>query len=326
MAEDQAPSTQIGLSEQEAAVRIESILSQTDPEFADEQPPQDSEANEAEADEVEAKTEEAEQPAEDSEESVDEIDYDTLVEVKGKDADGNETTEEVALKDLIKQRMLNSDYTRKTQELAKQRAEVEQSLQKGIEQERAQYLQALDTQQQLIIQLLAPEARNLDQLAEDDPGEYVRAQAKLNRINAVIQQIEQQRQAQNQKQREYLNTNVLPKEKESLQQKIPDWSEDTRLKVVETGRSFGFTENELSQVVDHRFIHLLHETGKLRGLEKTVSDKKAVASKKIVEKPKVVKSGKPVVEKKGSEAFKKLQKSGDYRDAAAYFMETMDDL
>ena len=326
MAENQAPSTQIGLSEQEAAVQIESILSQTDPEFAEEQPPQDSEANEPETDEVEAKTEEAEQPVEDSEESVNEIDYDTLVEVKGKDADGNETTEEVALKDLIKERMLNSDYTRKTQELAKQRAEVEQSLQKGIEQERAQYLQALDTQQQLIIQLLAPEARNLDQLAEDDPGEYVRAQAKLNRINSVIQQIEQQREVQNQKQREYFNTNVLPKEQESLKQKIPDWSEDTRLKVMETGRSFGFTDNELAQVVDHRLIHLLHETGKLRGLEKTVSDKKAVASKKIVEKPKVVKSGKPVVEKKGGEALKRLKKSGNIRDAAAYFMETMDDI
>lgn len=325
MAENQAPSTQIGLSEQEAAVQIDSILAQTDPDFAEEQPEQASEANEPETDEVEAKTEEAEQPVEDSEESVNEIDYDTLVEVKGKDADGNETTEEVALKDLIKERMLNSDYTRKTQELAKQRAEVEQSLQRGIEQERAQYLQALDTQQQLIIQLLAPEARNLDQLAEDDPGEYVRAQAKLNRINSVIQQIEQQREAQNQKQREYFNTNVLPKEQESLKQKIPDWSEDTRLKVMETGRSFGFSDNELAQVADHRLIHLLHETGKLRGLEKTVSDKKAVASKKIVEKPKVVKSGKPAVEKKGGEALKRLKKSGDVRDAAAYFMETMDD-
>ena len=335
MAIDHSPAPS-NLSTEQAAMQIDALLAE-DPAYANDQPPEEKgrrestqrpqqadEEPEVKAEESSEESEETEQPEEESE--AEELDYDTVITVKSKDKEGNEIAEEVPLKDLISQRMLQSDYTRKTQELAQQRAEVQNELQKGIEQERQQYIQALETQQQLVVNLLAPEAANLDQLAEDDPAEFIRVNNRMSKINNVVQQIEAKKQKAIQEHREYLQTKVIPNEMELVKQKIPDWSDDLKPTLVETGKRFGYTNEELGSIIDHRQIHILHELNRLSNLEKGMADKKSVASKKVVEKPTVMKSGGKQKQSKGGESFSKLRKTGKMEDAAAFFMDTIPDL
>lgn len=327
---DQSPAKS-NIGNDDAVGRIDALLAQEDGEFAEEPvkesaPKETEEVEEPEA--VEAATEEPEEEEQPEEESeVQEIDYDTLVQVKSKDAEGNEVAEDVSIKDLISQRMLQSDYTRKTQDLAKQRAEVQTELQKGIEQERQQYISALEAQQQAFMELLTPEVQNLDQLAETDPAEFVRVQNRMSKYQTAIQKVESQRQEAIQKHQEYMQTQVLPKQQELLKQAIPDWSDQTKQAVIETGKKFGLTDEELGSIVDHRQIRILHELSRLTNAEKSFNDKKAVASKKVVEKPKVVKSKKtPQRESKADASLERLKKTGRWQDAVGAIAETLTDL
>jgi hypothetical protein len=323
------------VSTEEAAHQIDALLSQ-DPAYTTEEPEkeqskkeskapvEDEETEEVEASEDESKEEE--QTEEDSESETIELDPDeAMFEVEEALADGNKEVRKYSLNELKSQRMLQADYTRKTQELAKQRAEVQQDLAKGVEAERQQFMQALEMQQKLVVEMLAPEAQNLDQLAEDDPAEYIRVQNRLGKINSVVQKIQEEQQQALQKQREYLQTEVVPKEMELVKQKIPEWSDDLKPALVETGKKFGYSDEELGSIIDHRQIQVLYELNRLSKLEKQVSDKKQIASKKVVEKPKIVKSGTRHKEDSGSESFNRLKKSGRFQDAAKVFEARLGD-
>jgi hypothetical protein len=326
-------SIQPGVSEREAAARIEAIMAQSDPEFADDQPAEESsqqtqtaQAAEPEA-QAEGDVEENDQaPQEQSESESIELDYDTLIQVRGKDADGNETSEDVSLQQLVEERMLQADYTRKTQELAQQRNKSQEEANQAREAERQQYIDALETQQQLIMQLLVPDSSNLDTLAEEDPAEYLKATHRLNKINSVVQQIEARKQQTIAEQQQYWNDNVLPQQLELVKQKIPDWKDDLKPTLIAAGKRYGFSEEEMGQVWDARQIHLLHDLDRLHKLEDSLSAQKKVAQKKIVQKPKVVKAGRTQpVQEKGQEAKKRLRKSGRWQDAVQYFYETDSD-
>jgi len=334
----QAPSN---ISTEQAALQIDSLLAD-DPAYANDQPEerpsrresqlrQAEEPEEAEeAEEEVSASDSEEQPEEESgEEEVESIDYDTLIEVKSKDKDGSEKSENIPLKDLISQRMLQSDYTRKTQELAQERAKVQSEITQKIETERQKFIDALDTQHQLMTQLLAPEASNMDQLAETDPAEFVRVQNRLSKIGAAMQEIESAKQKSIEEHRQYINTNVLPVEMEKLKEKVPNLDE-VKPAIMQLGKDIGFTDQELGSIIDHRAIHTLNRLrvaeSRVAELEKMIDQKKVVATKKVVEKPKVMKSQGNQPKRKGSESFNRLKKGGKMEDAANFFLDTIPDL
>jgi len=323
-----------------AAQQIDALLARTDPDYmeqpaekpesaseapqAEEQPEQDSEA-EVKADEAEEETQEAE--AEEAEEL--ELDPDeALFEVEETQADGSKEVKKYSLNDLRSQRMLQSDYTRKTQELAKQRAEVQNSLEKGINEQRTQYVQALEAQQQAFMELLAPEVKNLDELANEDPAAYVQAQHRISKYQDAIKQVETRKQEAIQQQQEFIKTKVLPEQMELLKTKIPEWSKEKETAVIETGKSFGLTDEELGSMFDHRHVHILHELNRLQKLEKTLGDKKAIASKKVVEKPKtaIKSAGKQKQPSRSEESMTKLKKTGRWQDAVGVIAEGLHDI
>ena len=208
-----APVTPV--TEDQAAEQIGSLLAD-DPEYAEDQPEEESKAPVEEETEVEETeepeeaSEEEEQPEEDSEAT--EIDPDEKwIEVEETLADGKKETRTYSLNELKAQRMMQADYTRKTEELSRQRKEVSEQLRQGIEKEQRQYLETLQTQQKLIMEMVMPEFQNLDQLAEEDPAEYVRAQSKIGKINQVIQKIQSEQQRIQQEQAEYIQREFLPK-------------------------------------------------------------------------------------------------------------------
>lgn len=307
------------ISEQEAASQIDAVLA-LDPDYADEEPEEESKAPVKVQEEEEQNDEEEPEKESKSDAEELEIDFDEpMFEVE-------EGKERVSLNDLKKGNMLQADYTRKTQELALQRAEVQEQLNKGIQSQRQEYLDALNNTQQLMLQLMAPEVQNLDQLAEEDPAEYIRVQNKRNKIQEAWNRIEGAKSSEIQRNQEYIRTNVLPKELELTKQIIPEWSDEIKPALIATGKKYGFNDEELGNVLDHRVIHLLHEHSKLLKLQTNLKESKDVSAKKVVAKPKVIKSGSRVTEKSGGADFRKLQKSGRYQDAAGSIAGMLGDL
>ena len=146
----------IAVSTHQAASQIDALLA-SDPEYAEDQPEEESKApveaqEEAEeAEEAEEDTEEADQP---EEESI-EIDPDEeLFEVEITLEGGDKETRKYSLNQLKKERMLEADYRRKTEELSRQRKEVETQLRQGVEKERGQYLETLNTLNQMVERVL----------------------------------------------------------------------------------------------------------------------------------------------------------------------------
>ena len=312
----------VAISTEQAAGQISAILAE-DPEYAEDQPEEESEvqAKPEESNEEPPKDEESEETEEETEEKPEEgetleIDPDEeMFEVEVAIEGGEKETRKYSLNQLKKERMLEADYRRKTEELSRQRNEVQSQMRQGVEKERGQYLEALNNLNQMVVQLTTPEATNLDQLAEDDPAEYIRVQRRLEKNNEVAQKIQAEQQRVQREQAEYFQTEILPKELKKVEKAIPNFAE-TKSDIIKTGAEYGFSEEELSNIWDSRAIRVLHDAYRWQKSQKELDGKKTVASKKVIEKPKVVKGSSTVKDKGNAEAFKKLQKSGRMEDAA----------
>ncbi len=178
--------------------------------------------------------------------------------------DGKEVS--VTLDELQKGYTRTQDYTRKTQQIAEVRKQVEQETQ-AVRAERQQYAQLLGALQ---AQLQATEPQvDLDRLYHEDPIEWVRQkevmrerqekayaiQAEQQRLNQ-ISAIEQQRAMEEQ----------LSSQKDALLAALPEWRNPEKAKaekalVVKSAKAAGFSDEDLKSVYDHRLVLLLRKAG-----------------------------------------------------------------
>lgn len=220
----------------------------------------------------------AEEQSEDEEEAKEEEQPQTFtVKVDGKDVS-------VTLEELQKGYSRTQDYTRKTQQIAEVRKQVEAETQ-AVRAERAQYAQLLGALQ---AQLQATEPQvDLDRLYNEDPIEWVRQKEILRerQEKAYAIQAEQQRLAQlSQQEQQQAMEQQLIAQKDALLAALPEWKDPKKAKaekalVVETAKSVGFTEDDLKQVYDHRLVLLLRKAGlydqmmsKRQGIKPVVSN------------------------------------------------------
>ena len=220
----------------------------------------------------------AEEQSEDEEEPKEEEQPQTFtVKVDGKDVS-------VTLEELQKGYSRTQDYTRKTQQIAEVRKQVEAETQ-AVRAERAQYAQLLGALQ---AQLQATEPQiDLDRLYNEDPIEWVRQKEILRerQEKAYAIQAEQQRLAQlSQQEQQQAMEQQLIAQKDALLSALPEWKDPKKAKaekalVVETAKSVGFTEDDLKQVYDHRLVLLLRKAGlydqmmsKRQGIKPVVSN------------------------------------------------------
>lgn len=216
--------------------------------------------------------------SEDEEEPKEEEQPQTFtVKVDGKDVS-------VTLEELQKGYSRTQDYTRKTQQIAEVRKQVEAETQ-AVRAERAQYAQLLGALQ---AQLQATEPQvDLDRLYNEDPIEWVRQKEILRerQEKAYAIQAEQQRLAQlSQQEQQQAMEQQLIAQKDALLAALPEWKDPKKAKaekalVVETAKSVGFTEDDLKQVYDHRLVLLLRKAGlydqmmsKRQGIKPVVSN------------------------------------------------------
>jgi hypothetical protein len=176
--------------------------------------------------------------------------------------DGKEVS--VTLDELQKGYSRTQDYTRKTQQIAEVRKQVEQETQ-AVRAEREQYAQLLGALQ---TQLQSSEPQvDLERLYHEDPIEWVRQkevmrerQEKLGAIQSEQQRLSQVAQYEQQRAMEA----QLASQQEALFAALPDWKDPKKAKaekalVIESAKAAGFSDEDLKSVYDHRLVLLLRK-------------------------------------------------------------------
>jgi len=232
---------------------------------------------------------------------------------------------EVDLDELVKGYSRTSDYTKKTQALAEQRKAVEAERSRIDEAARLrdQYAQRL----QVIEQMLTQPEEDLSALKDQDPigyavkmAERVEKERHLAAVRAEQQQVQHYQQAEYQQRLQ----SVLSSEAERLKAAIPEFADQTkgesvRKELRDFAKSLGFSDQELSNVYDHRAIVTLYKAAQYDKLTKG----KVQTTKKVSEAPRMLKPGTTQPRNAKDEQLGKLRKqlsnSGKKTDAAKLF-------
>ena len=221
-----------------------------------------------------------------------------------------------------------SDYTKKTTELAEQRkaAEAETAKARAERQELAQNL----TRHQALLEGALQEQQKIDwqALLESDPVEYLKQQHLAQARQAALQQTMQQKAALDAQAKAEHEQNFkahIADQRDQLLAKIPEWKDEAKQKAgVAEVRSYmqkqGLTDAEINGVTDHRAIVM---TRKAMLYDQMIA-KASAAAKKVAAAPQRVErasGGESNALDKRTVAFQRLQKSGRVEDAAGLFAQ-----
>lgn len=278
---------------------------------------------EAQAEEV---TEEYEAQAEESEDEQGEEVQEEVQEPQRFRVKVDNEELEVDLDELIKGYSRTSDYTKKTQNLAEQRKAVESERTKIDEAAKLRdtYAQRL----QVIEQMLTQPTEDLTALKDNDPvgyaikvAENMEREKQLAAVRAERESVQARQVADNQ---ERLKSHIA-QEAERLRSAIPDFSDEVKGEVIrkeirDYAKSVGWSDQELSQVYDHRAVLTLYRAMQFDKLQKS----KPAVQKRVAEAPKSLAPGvgSQRLDKDGEmvkKLTKQLKQSGRPRDAAALF-------
>ncbi len=278
---------------------------------------------EAQAEEV---TEEYEAQAEESEDEPSEEVQEEVQEPQRFRVKVDNEELEVDLDELIKGYSRTSDYTKKTQNLAEQRKAVESERTKIEEAAKLRdtYAQRL----QVIEQMLTQPTEDLTALKDSDPvgyaikvAENMEREKQLAAVRAERESVQARQVAENQ---ERLKAHIA-QEAERLRSAIPDFSDEVKGEVIrkeirDYAKSVGWSDQELSQVYDHRAVLTLYRAMQFEKLQKS----KPAVQKRVAEAPKSLTPGvgSPRLDKDGEIAkklTKQLKATGRPRDAAKLF-------
>ena len=232
------------------------------------------------------------------------------------------TDYEVTQNELIQGYQRNADYTRKTQELAVEKQQSSEFVERSKKDVETKLAQLTDLNQAAQTQL-QEEYANIDfeKLYDEDPVEAARLEHKMRKKHDQLSQVQQQtQQLQAQEFQKYME-----EQQKQLNIKLPELSHPEKgsqfkKQMRDYLSSVGFNSQEIDSVYDHRYVMLVKDAMSYRNLQKA----KPQIKKKAVNAPKVVKSG--VSKSKGQQQaeakrqqLSKLRKSGQVRDAAKLF-------
>ena len=331
-----------GGSVEEAQEALLSLLEPEEdkPEEEEAQPTEEEESQpEGEDESLEEDSEEEATDEEEEEESEEESD----IEEEGEEeplftvtANGQEI--EVTYDELLKGYSRQSDYTRKTQELANLRQEYERGAQEyatalpELQQLKQQYSQVLS--ENISNSMAGLERFNVDweRLKEESPDEYLLRRDEFREAQDNIRNLQsrkQQEDAQIAGEHQQQFKQRVAYEHQRMVEVIPEWNNpqirnQLSTEVKNYALASGFTQEELSQLYDHKQLITLMKAMKFDSLQNP--DLKA---KKIKNKPKLASSGKGdsnkrTRDKKHAAQMKRLQGSGHLKDASALLEDFID--
>jgi len=294
-------------------------------------------------DESQEETEDEAEEEEDSEESLeeeepeDESETETVytVRIDGKDV---EVTEDELLKGYSRQ----ADYTKKTQELAEYRRQMDTAVQQAqheiqqTQQARAQYVDAVEAAISTNYAHLQ-QFQNVDweRLKTEDREEYLTKRDDYRQAQEQIAELQNQHKAATEQQQAEMaeqHKRMWMEEHQKMSQILPEWRDDEKRMAIskaigEYAVGQGYTKEELDTLVDHRSILMLM---KAKAYDDVQKKQRIVRSKKVKNKPKVVRS-KAKQEKAPSKARKRaaklerLRDTGHVDDAAEAIFEMLEE-
>jgi len=303
--------------------------------------PEEDTVTDPDALEAEAVEAEAEMPEHDEEYSQEyDSEYDGDLEAEGDAEELDDTSfdllsatvevdgEEITVEELKRGNLRQRDYTRKTQELAEARKQMEAQFE-DMERERAQYAQMLPALQARLEQPVEQEP-DWDTLYDADPRMAAKAErqwkkrqeereAQLQAVQAERQRLaEMEQQKMHQMQARYFEEqrNILP-------DIIPEWRDNTvAAKEAKDLRAFllneGFSEEDVNGLTNATLVKLarkamLYDKGQTRATE--------ARKKPKTQKTKTLKAGsrntQPKPKSSQQQALQRVRQTGRVQDAAA---------
>jgi len=198
-----------------------------------------------------------------------------------------------------------SDYTKKTTSVAEKDKALEA---KSLKLDAA--LASMNEQVEALSGIISEEEANInwDELADDDPAEYLKQERKLKAKKAKLKDAKSQ-------QKEQFNAK-LAEESEILIGKIPAWS-DTQVRDSEFKAALEYASSigmDLSGVSDHRVYLSLVQASKFNAIDSN----KALTAKKVRKAPTAIKATKGKAKARPSEmedAKARLRRTGSKMDA-----------
>ena len=276
----------------------------------------------------EALEEEVDEESEDEPEDTYEDDESEEVEVEERKtyrvkASGEE--KDVTLDELVSGYQKSTDYTQKSQTLAAERKKVEahaQEIQNAMRTREA-YAQKLSQVEQYLTSQAKP-GENLEELKENDPIQYAITVAEQTEANKKINTIRQEQQKVAQEQHHYRlqqQNQVVANEALMLSEKVKEFSDPKKAEQIKNdirsfGKSVGFSDQELSQVYDHRHVMILQKAMEYDKLQKANPGvtKKLKSAPKMASKTKKVTNTDTYTKQK-----KRLKGTGSLDDATSVF-------
>ena len=239
------------------------------------------------------------------------------VKVNGQELD-------VTLDELRNGYSRDADYRQKTEELSNQR----KNFQSESEKQRQDYSQKLNelnqrlstAQQDLNAEI---NSADLDRMYDEDPTEAARVERKLKKKQDALNQSLQQAQAEQKEQ----FSSFLQDQQRKLVSKMPEFSDpakasNLKANMKSTLNNYGFNDQEVAQVYDHRIVMLVNDAMKYRSMQNS----KPNIAKKITKPGKSfssgVKQGKSEANLKlRREKFSRLKTSGSMKAAQDVFLD-----
>ena len=233
---------------------------------------------------------------------------------------------DVTLDELKSGYSRDADYRRKTEELSLQR----QQFQSEAEKQRQDYSNKLNELNQLMSlaqnQINAEFASvDLERLYEEDPTEAARIEHKLKRKQEKFAEAVNKTRFEQQKHLQ----EIIKLQENELVKKLPEFSDAEKSKQLKSQmrgylNSYGFQDQEISQIYDHRIVMLVNDAMKYRNMQKL----KPNLASKIAKPGKVLTSGmkkdkSDVAFGQRKEKLNRLKKSGNLKDATNVFLDIL---
>ena len=294
---------------------------QAQPEAVEQEAPVEAaqESNQTEIEEVatEATSTENQETNENETELQEQVEEPSLHRVK---VNGQEL--EVSLDELKSGYSRDSDYRQKTHSLSLER--------KNLEEEKSVLRQTYDTKLRELDELMQSANSFISQgsevdlkaMYEEDPQAAAKLDFQMRQQREHLAELRKRSEVV--KQQQY--NQFLNEQKQLAEQAIPELSNpqkasDLKVRMRNTLSDYGFNDQEIGSLADHRFLKVLKDAMDYRNLKAA----KPIVQKKVVNAPKVVKSGTASSESSKRSVIQsklgRLKKSGKIQDAHSAILE-----
>lgn len=235
----------------------------------------------------------------------------------------------ISIGQLKRNNLFQRDYSRKTEELARHKEQLEQQVSQRLSEAENELRQRRDVVLELASQFMPPEPGL--ELLQTDPHGYIEAKAmydvRMRQLNELHMQREQERAAEQQRAQQHTQS-FIAEQQQKLFEVLPQLKDEAkreafRKDVMDVGvKLYGVTPEEANSISDHRYMRILHDAIAYQKLKQ----KAASMQKQVAAKPKLVQQNRmapQAIQRRDQQGrFDTLRKEGSI-DAAAKAIEAL---